>query len=148
MTRSKGWAERLFGEFVPACRVKPFAWGEFDCCLFACDVINLLVGVDPAAEIRGTYHDLRGALTVIAGYGGFERLVDTVTQRHGFQEIAVGLAQRGDLVLVKDEAIETCMGAGHPTLGIIASDGRALIPNEVGLLAVPRKSAVKAWRIG
>ena len=38
----------------------PFIWGESDCFLCVCDWIALVRGVDPGADLRGTY-DSRGS---------------------------------------------------------------------------------------
>lgn len=35
----------------------PFVWGQSDCCLVVADWYQALWGVDPAAHLRGTYHD-------------------------------------------------------------------------------------------
>lgn len=148
MTRGKDWAEKLFGEFVPSCGTKPFTWGEFDCCLFVADAVKVQTGTDMAETVRGTYTDGLGAARMLQEFGGMEAMAAAMAAQHGLEEIAIGLAQRGDVVLVCDPTIDTCMGQGHPTMGIIGSSGRALIPGAVGLLSVPRWSAIKAWRVG
>lgn len=40
----------------------PFQWGQSDCMLVLCDWIEQVRGVDPAAEVRGTYASRHGCL--------------------------------------------------------------------------------------
>lgn len=50
---------------------EPFAWGELDCCLWACDWVLVRRGVDPMAGWRGRYRTRLGAARRIARAGGF-----------------------------------------------------------------------------
>lgn len=45
----------------------PFVWGETDCMLCLADWVHRVRGVDPAAEIRGTY-DSRGSCQRETGF--------------------------------------------------------------------------------
>ena len=41
--------------YLDSCQDKAFSWGEFDCCLFVCDWLQLLNGSDLAHDFRGHY---------------------------------------------------------------------------------------------
>ena len=139
------WPE-LFSAYLRECQTRPFAWGEFDCCLFACDAIKLMTGIDPAENFRGRYNDVHSALEVIATHGGdLEQLAATVAAQYGLEEVPVNFAQTGDIVVINN--VETDMGKDRPMLGVMGSDGRPLIPIEAGLASVPRESVTRAFRI-
>ena len=46
-----------------------FAWGIFDCCLFAADVVQAVTGIDPAAPYRG-YRGARQGMRLLRRAGG------------------------------------------------------------------------------
>lgn len=96
--RVSNWPGALHA-YVEANKLRPFAWGEHDCILFACAGIAAITGHDPAAVWRGSYSTALGAARVFKLYGGFERMIETVAAANHYTEIAVTKAQRGDLVL-------------------------------------------------
>ena len=55
LTRLPGWQGAL-DRFLTAHRETRFQYGVWDCCLFACDAIEVMTGVDVAAQFRGRYH--------------------------------------------------------------------------------------------
>lgn len=140
--RHYDWPERL-GQYLQDCSERPFVWGQHDCCLFAADVIQTLTGVDPAAELRGTYESALGAARVIKDNGGFEGFIDSLAAKLEVEEIHPGLAQRGDVVMVKSEN----QLLGEMALAVVGLDGKLVVPGERGLITLPSDTAVKAWRI-
>ena len=112
----------------------PFKWGAHDCCLFSADAVLLQTGEDPAAEIRGTYTDERGAVNLMRAMGGLRGVAH---QALG-EPIPALLAQVGDVVLVsagKRDALAICNGS------------TALAPSSVGLVPVPMGEARMAWGV-
>lgn len=108
MTRFPDWPERL-NDFLEGRRERPFSWGSNDCALFAADAIHAITGEDVAAKWRG-YRSERGALTRIRDLGGLRGAALAA----GLVEKCIGLAQRGDVVLV--------MNDGRETLGVVAGN--------------------------
>jgi hypothetical protein len=51
---------------------QPWKWGESDCCTFACDVFREVYGIDPMADIRGTYNSALSAARLIESRGGMD----------------------------------------------------------------------------
>jgi hypothetical protein len=106
--KCQGWEHTLF-EFVESRKNLPFERGVHDCCLFAADWVLALTGVDYAAALRGTYADDESALAIIQAAGGIVPLVSRLVG----EPIAVSLAQRGDVVAIKEGttgAIGVCIG--------------------------------------
>lgn len=132
---------RALGAFFESRRAMPFAWGANDCCLFACDGITVITGIDPAQDLRGTYSDALGAARVIQSLGGIEAIAATRCAEHGFAELpSVKLAQRGDVLL------HTHAESERYTLALC--DGRnALTPGASGLVTVPLARCLRAWRV-
>lgn len=131
---------RVLAEFLTARESAPFAWGENDCCLFACDGIRALTGLDPAAKVfRGRYRDAAGATRLLRKHGGVEAITERLCAEHGFAELRdVRLAQRGD-VLIHDND-------GRAVLALC--DGRhAISPGATGSVRVPVSVCRRAWRI-
>jgi hypothetical protein len=139
MRRKEGWERRL-DETIRAAFGRPFSWGSFDCCLFAADCVGVLTGIDPAQQFRG-YKTARGAAGVLRRNGGVAGVASRMARQNGAEEIRPAFAQRGDVVLIKAPRGES--------LGVVGLDGRtALVPDKVGLRAVPLTLAARAWRIG
>jgi len=138
MTRYYDWQTKL-REFIESRTFSPFAFGVNDCCLFACDAIAAITGVDMAAEIRG-YTTEAEADAVLAQWGGVEGVAAAMCEKHGAPEIPPAFAQRGDVVL--------CHLVTGDTLTIVDTGGRLVGPGKDGLVTVPRKTMRRAWRIG
>ncbi len=76
----------------------PFIWGETDCFLVCCDWIARVTGIDPAADLRGTY-DSRGSAHRETGYlrdpiGSMDRYLRPC----GFEQVKV--RRPGDVALI------------------------------------------------
>jgi len=155
MKRREDWAERL-ENFLEArgcylsAQQKPFEWGTNDCAMFACDAVQEMTGVDLAAEFRG-YGSEAGAAQAMAEYvrgrsipPGCETLLEAVAvlvaREHGLEEIEPGLAQRGDVVLLRDDA-------GQHALGVMGFDGLLAVMRRDGAGVVIGHAIDRAWRV-
>lgn len=135
-----GWPVKL-SAFIESRRGTPFKWGENDCCLFACDAIAVLTGIDPAAKsFRGKYTTALGAGRLLKKSGGVEGVAAKQCQKHGFDEVPVAFAQRGDVVLIDLPGIGDTLG--------ICTGVSSVFPGEEGLVENPTLLCRKAWRIG
>lgn len=114
-------------------------WGTADCCCAANDVFQSLWGVDPMAEVRGTYTDAIGAYRLIAKWGGFPAMAEALARISG---LTVGTGQPGEIGLSEPG------NAGGP-------DGRALLiciqpgqwagKSDMGYTILP--VAERCWRL-
>ena len=141
MQRLNNW-EQLLAEFIAKNKNTSFQWGVFDCCLFACDAVLTITGVDMAQDFRGKYTTAKEAYEFVKNFAGdgLAELVAKRAQELGITEIKPLLAQRGDVVLVNKD--------GHDSLGIVGLDGRfALCAAIKGLTQVLVKDCRKAYRI-
>lgn len=130
----------VLGDVVHLRMHMPFAWGSHDCCLFASDVIKSLTGIDPAENLRGRYTTAAGAKRVIARHGkSVEKLVEKFSVKHGWEEVPVTRASRGDLVLVDT--------ADHgPSVGVCVG-ATAVFAGPNGLTFQSLTMCRRAWRI-
>lgn len=132
MTRRSDWSSRL-DVFLRQQADRNFQYGDFDCCLFVCDAIEVMTGIDPAAGLRGEYGSVRSAaelMKVTCGAASVARITEQVTKVHGMPEIPVLRAGRGDMLLISR--------ARDYSLGIVPLDGRgAIVAGKKGLLRVP-----------
>lgn len=92
------------------------------------------MGVDHAADLRGTYSTALGAARILKDKGGIEAIVDAA----GYPREPVSFAQRGDLVLFD-------MPDG-PTLGVCAGKYSAF-PGKDAAVAQLTESCRIAWRV-
>jgi len=141
MQRRQGWEQILDAE-IRAAAGRHFEWGAFDCCLWVCDVVEAMTGVDMAADLREGYKDRNGAVRLIrkAGCRSLSQLCANVARWWALEEILPLRAGRGDVVLVKEN--------GRHSLAIVGTDGRyALATAAVGLGRMPQESWVRAWRV-
>ncbi len=139
MTRVADWDVRL-AAFLRARRAQGFAWGQRDCALFAADWVKEATGEDPAAAYRGKYRTAAGALKALRRQGHGD-LAEAVTAALGPPLETTALMGRGDIGQVQsiDSAFE---GA----LGVCAGADIAVL-SEDGVVLLPRKAALKAWRV-
>lgn len=140
--RLPDWEARL-GRFIAENRQRPFAWGAWDCILYACSAVEAMTGGDPAEEFRGRYHDKDGAAAILreVGKGTLLKTVDSKFPRR-----KPGHARRGDLVMFSG-AVGVCLGAVAEFVGeerLAAALGEV---HREGLVTVPRGLWTKAWTV-
>lgn len=129
--RRPDWPERL-AECINQHRSTPFAYGQFDCCIFAAEVVGEMTGVDFMVGFE--YHDERGALRILQEVGSLEHLLSQF-----FEPIHPAWARQGDLVLAKDRK-------GRDGIGVC--DGLFYVmPTRTGLALRPMAEVSKAWRV-
>jgi hypothetical protein len=128
MKRLENWPTRLV-KTIDAAASKPFVWGEHDCCLFACDCILAVTGVDPAAPFRGKYSSKTGAVKALRDYAGnLEDVVEKITRDLRMDEILEARAGRGDLALLESELGEVLGIHYGGAIFSAAPDGLARAP--------------------
>lgn len=116
MQRLEDWPTRL-AEFIEARHERAFSWGESDCCLFVCDVIEAMTGTDPGARWRGIYTSEKGARRVLRDNGGVAGIATLVLG----PPVPAALAGRGDVVLIDTlygEALAICLGGQIGAQGV------------------------------
>lgn len=139
ITRRENWPD-LLPAFIDRKRQERFAWGSNDCCLFAADWIQEATGVDPAAELRGTYSTGLGGLRLINEHGGMVGIMRHFAEPLGFCEIAAGAASRGDII------IRDC-GLGD-TAGIVIGASAAFVSKDGLIFAnVNDDPSARFWKI-
>lgn len=133
----------ILQSYIAEARAREFSWGDFDCCLFPCDVILAMTGLDPARSFRGKYKSKRGAYGQLRRQygGGVREAADAILGGElEFPEVGRAFAQRGDVGLISTpdgDALALCVGA------------RWVIPNPVeGLTYIGTGEVIKAWRVG
>jgi len=116
--------------------VRPFAWGERDCCLFCADLVLALTGVDYAARLRGAYHTRREAVLLLRAHGGMEAMVTALLgpARPG------AFARRGDLVLAPAD------GVGANAIGVNIGVSHVMAGHH-GVVTRPRNEARACWGV-
>jgi hypothetical protein len=135
---------------------EPFSWGSMDCCLFACDAVLEMTGVDLAADFRGKYDSLLTAVKAMKRFvadadedveepnDGESDLVEavavTIALQHGIEEVPPLMAQRGDVVL-----LDSPLGKGLGILGLRGTHVHSAGPD--GVVDVPLQECSRAWRI-
>lgn len=140
VNRHQDWPTRLFS-FIEERRDAPFEWGRQDCCLFVCDGIHAMTGVDPAKpDFRGRYKDGLGAARLLKKHGGVEAVAGMVCARLGFAPVPVASAQRGDVVLIHATANE------EPALGLCLG-AQGAFPGKAGLEMHPLGDCQQAWAV-
>jgi len=122
-----------------------FSYGDFDCCLFVCDGIKAMTGVDVAAEFRGKYRSKTGAGKICKkDYGSWGKgvfgIASFVCEQVGFKSVAQSYAGRGDIVYLEP--------AGVGAMGLISTCGRKVVTaGRVGVTFTPKNDGMVYWRI-
>lgn len=103
MNRLDDWPTRLV-DAIDRAAAKPFIRGRHDCCLFACDCIEAMTGVDVGAPFRGNYNSRMSAAKALRLYAGtLEDVARSIAARHGMKPIDAKEAGRGDAALLHCE---------------------------------------------
>lgn len=148
MPRIQNWHAELAAQFEAA-KTRTFAWGSFDCGLFACDCARAQTGAsDPGAGFRGKYSSEEEAAALIdSDFGGdFAALVAATAAQSGFAEIGTGHAGRGDLVLIDNGAVSSTLPSC--ALAVVDFSGMyAVCPGSRGLIRVRRHRWKRAWKV-
>ncbi|APJ15152.1 hypothetical protein KAM344_17450 [Aeromonas caviae] len=131
--RRPDWQRQLITT-IEAARVRPFVWGENDCCLFVADCCMAASGVDPAAVYRGRYTTAIGAQRVLNKEHGS---IAAVLDAH-FPRIEPALAQRGDPVVFD--------GPLGQTAGVMWA-GQVWAMTETGARPIHDVAPLFAWRV-
>jgi hypothetical protein len=142
LVRRADWAERL-GTFLKSQCRKPFQYGTFDCCLFACDAVLSMTGTDLATDFRGHYHTRKEALRLIRdryGKASVLTLADSRARDAGLPVFPGADAKPGDIVLLRRGKHDWSMGIGDLYFGIA-------VPIFKGITRVPLTLAVKTYRV-
>lgn len=142
MTRLHDWQARL-DSFLHVHAHDPFVYGSWDCCLFVCDAILEMTGIDPAQDYRDNYKSRGEAYRLIkaaTGSKSLQTIVANITAKLQMAKIPVLCAQRGDVVLIKR--------ARDYSLGLIALNGREIVACRAhGLCRISLSHATRAWRV-
>ena len=137
-SRKEDWPVRLH-HYIESIHDRKFAYGAFDCGLFAAACIEAMTGEDFASELRG-YTSAREAMEAIkrvCGSASIRKLGEYIAAKHGLKEVPVLMAQRGDLAIVK-----------NLRFGIVALTGTEIyVPAKQGIMRVPLTHATKAYRV-
>jgi hypothetical protein len=137
VVRRNDWPEVLT-KFLAENRLRPFRWGSWDCCLFACNGIREITGVDVAAKYRGRYQTMLGAFRLIGG--SVRNVAVEVASLHGFaKHNLVEDARPGDVVLAT---------LAMETLGIVSLARTGIFVTTMGLASFPLSLTTEAWKIG
>lgn len=130
--RLPDWPARL-GAVVQQRLRQPLAWGGNDCVSFPSDCVLAMTGVDVLAALRLPRSTARQAQQQWRAVGRTLAL-----QRAGLQRVDPRLAQRGDLVLLRQQprrVLAVCLGED------------AVSPGPQGLQHAAMSRAVMAWRV-
>ena len=143
--RTINWESRL-NDYIDKCRSRSFAWGEWDCGLFVADCIQIILGVDFAAEYRGRYDTEKRAAAFLAKslyVETVEQVMDVTALRHPsfFRPVPLSAARRGDVVIYDTKA-------NGPALGICVGDRCCFPKKSNGLAFVKLGNCRRAWSVG
>lgn len=150
VVRVQGW-ERGLEAAIEAARLKPYVIGQHDCFRLACAVVAALTGVDLWPGWAGRYGTGRGALRHVAlfaqgdGQPTTERspaafFTRAACRLFGAQPVPMAQARRGDIAEFRDDK-------GECHLGVVLGSTVAVL-DSAGLVFIPRRWAVHAWRVG
>ncbi len=142
MTRIPNWQSAL-NSFLVVHRADQFTYGSWDCCLFTCDAIEVMTGVDIACPFRGKYKSRLGATEEIFKYTGKTSVLaitEKLASEYCLEPVPVLKAGRGDAALIQ---------RGRTwLLGIVSLSGaEVIVLGKTGIEAIPLSLVSRAWRV-
>lgn len=134
MSRLPDWDKRL-QKYLTKSKKKKFAWGQFDCALFAMDGVKEMTGIDYASTWRNEYSNETGAFRQLSKHGvnSVHEWLDRTLSRSN-----VDFAKKGDVVCKHQNRF----GA----FGICLGEKSAFV-SDVGWTEKNTKSCDYFWRI-
>lgn len=96
MNRLPDWLPRL-AAYIASVRGAPFAYGSFDCALFAAGAVEAMTGVDLSEGLRGKYTTAPDGAIALARQG-FMSPVDLAATH--FARVTAAQLQVGDIAVV------------------------------------------------
>lgn len=115
----------------------PFQYGVVDCALITSNWYFRRRGVDPAAHLRGTYHDVSTCGDVLVAHRGLLRLMWFLAKSVGMER--TNDPKPGDVAVVRFKKLH--FGA------IRMPDGKWAIKMTHGMTATASCKVVAAWRL-
>lgn len=141
MARPSDWPERLAAVIADA-RERPWQRGVHDCGTFVAEAVKAIGGPDIGGGWVGEYDDDASADQVMRRWGeDMEAAVSAAMAAGGLDEVAPAYAMRGDVVLLYNARLPEMVPA-------ICDGFRAVTMGHQGVMQVPRRWAIKAWRVG
>lgn len=141
MKRLPDWEARL-RRFLESVQAKPFKWGEHDCCLMVCEAVGAMTAADLTGGFRGEYDTEEGAKEFMRtrfGTESLEAVAETVSEGCEMKPVPVLEVEPGDVVVLRHS---------RPMLGIVDLSREMIAAlSDKGLLHVPKRFALRAWRI-
>lgn len=137
MKKLAGWEQR-FHEFLISNRRRPFAWGEWDCCIFTNAAVKSITGENLIpSELQ--WKDEESAMQAIEKYGKtLTRSVAKAAKAAGLTTVHPADVQKGDVVIIKE--------MGGRVAGIC--DGHAVLcPSDDGYTYRSKGLAHRVFRI-
>lgn len=128
--KPRDWQTRLIGVLKDP-KYREYRRGQTDCAMLVADCCLAVSGKDPAAEYRGEYDDLAGAIKALKNHGS---IADALS-RH-FERVDPALAQRGDAVMMGSDM----------SVGILWTNGIWTAEESTGIICVNREITA-AWRV-
>jgi hypothetical protein len=154
MKKKEHWPV-LMATYLQSVRHQPFAWGSFDCCMFAADCVVAMTGTDPAAAFRERYNSASTAALALRNYAGAGLIatMDKIAEAHGWQKVDNVLRlQRGDVVLGSpavlggDHGLEATVGICAGTISLFVGDKGLIGVSTIETPGLPA-NVLCGWRI-
>ena len=123
-------------QFLAENQQRPFAWGKWDCCLFAAGAVQVQTGIDYAADYRGRYTTALGAKRILTRFGHSD-IRSAISEQLG-EPVAAPLCQRGDVVLV---------GHAENTVAGIVFGTHVWVIDTHGMMQLGTAHAQCGWRV-
>lgn len=111
--RVSNWPQ-LLNQTIEASRSVPFSWESQNCCFWPANVVEVLTGVDFAADFRKKASSAAAVRRLLKQHGGVANLAAEVLPRYGLRPVPVAMAKRGDVVVAftpRGHAGGICLGA-------------------------------------
>ncbi len=145
-----GWQKKLEG-FLWSREHSPFEWGTNDCCIFACDGVEVMTGIDPACWFRGKYHNRKQAFRSLREFSGgsVKEMADKIQRNFRWKTIPNDKREFGDLALIVIDNIdeEASRLSNQVTLGIVCRQGYIATPSIEGLAFNHNPQIIRVARV-
>lgn len=141
MNRVEGWEDKL-AKYLEKCAKKHFAWGKFDCAIFAAGAFKAVYGTNPLGLLEKQYEGKTGGLKLISklGEGSLWSACDGVLEKCNMARANRNFCEPGDIVgAYNHEELEM--------LGVMEDYGTCTFASREGLVRLPLVEVKVRWAL-
>lgn len=128
-------------EFTKVAASVSFEYGKWDCGLTMANWVHFNWGIDPAVDIRGTYHNDFGWKRMAIREGGLHEVINKRLKAVGMKIVEPQIGDVGPIIILQ----KTVVGFRQACVGAIRGDDCWIVKLNKGIAMVQPFAMMSCW---